>query len=203
MAKGIDFTVPALKGFNQAAFEAPARNLLQTAPHVFTDRSYRLEDIETIIDSYASREINLSAGTLSLAMDLADAQWEIIKRTDVESVINITDRLCFDIPKTDAAKTEQGKQLLEEYWAIYEAAKTVRGIKKGQADKSENVVNINALRSELNAFRGTYTCYSAKDTEGIETDVNNLWLPPVRAAAERYRKSIRENGKNHKEFNLI
>ena len=145
-------TAQDLEIFGRVVQSSPARELVETAPHVFTGRGYKLEDIIIILDAYAHRGIDLSYGTLKIGMDLADAQWEIIRDTSTESVITLTDRLCFEIPKSDKAETNQGRALLKKYWEIYEAAKQRSGIKKGRDDQSEGVVNINALRSEVVLF---------------------------------------------------
>ena len=179
--------------FNEVVFETPARTLLETAPHIFTERGYNLEDIRKILDSHAYLGIEISHGAFSLGMDLADAHWDIIRHENIELAINIVDRPCVTIPKADKATSEKGKQLLDKYWDLYEEAKTIRGMKQEADTQNTNLLNILILRNELNAVRETFTCYAYTNTEGIADDMQDLWLTPLSRHSRLFKQGFRHD----------
>lgn len=188
----VNFVVahPLLASFNLATFQAPARELIMTAPHIFTERGHELDNIEKILDSHACTGFELSHGTFMLGMDLADAHWDIMRRENLEAIISFVDRPCATVPLAEKATTDEGKSLLTRYWDIYEAAKTLPGIRNGKLDTSPDVLNILVLRGELNATRGTFTPYAFQNTEGIEDDMQDLWITPLNRNSRMFKEGI-------------
>ena len=175
------------EGFNNATLKAPARGLLKTAPHLFTDRGYTLEQIETILDYHAYYGAEPSHGTFMAAMDLADAHWAILEDEKTPG-INLVDRVCEKIPKPHELKDPKAQSMSKSYWDIHEAIRTIPGVGMSKLNPEEGqLLLILASRNMLNSFRGTFTAYAYKNTEGIENDMIDFWINPARSKSKQFR----------------